>query len=73
MTTTARDAAIDSVAKNRRRGRPRRYDGEVVIKVDADLDRRVRSFAEVEEISISEAWRILATIALNEMEVARNR
>lgn len=65
---SARDEAVANVGRPRRRGKPRRFDCEVRLMLDADLDLRVRSFAEVEQISNSEAWRLLVTIALNSLE-----
>lgn len=71
--TEARDAAVAAVGQRRGRGQPRRFDLEFRVQLDADLDRRVRSFAALEQISTSEAWRTLATLALTELEKGTNR
>jgi hypothetical protein len=70
---SARDAAIAAVGRPRRRGGVKRFDNAVRIVVDDDLHRRVEAFAETEQISRNEAWRTLATLALNELEQVGNR
>lgn len=65
---SARDARLGSAVTRRGPGRPRRYDTEARIAIDTDLARRVALFAELEQISTSEAWRVLVNIGLNALE-----
>lgn len=65
---SARDAALARVGTPRGRGGVRRFDRGIRVVVDEDLLRRIEAFAATEQISRNEAVRILATLALNELE-----